>query len=170
MLVSKPGWLYVSRIPWPTSIIILSASEGIFYVYLFTYMLSDTSSINENSYWVSGYVIIIIMSSHQHGYPWTPPWTPPYRPSLPVGHQGCIPYLHRAAVCMFEMVALHFLGHVKGSTRVHHLWARPHSSSSVLHSSRLILHSSVQLAGRGKQIYCHLLADCSVIYSSMFYV
>ena len=52
--------------------------------------------------------IIIIMSRHQHGYPWTSLATLPYRPSLPEGHQGYIPYLHRASVCRFELVAQPF--------------------------------------------------------------
>ena len=77
--------------------------------------------------------IIIIMSCHQHGYPWPSLATPPYCPSLPAGPQGYIPYLHRAAVCRFKLVTLPLLGHVKGSTRIHHLWARPYFSSSVPH-------------------------------------
>ena len=79
------------------------------------------------------YIIIIIMSHHQHGYPWPSLATPPYRPSLPAGPQDYIPYLHRAAVCNFELVALLLLGYVKGSKRVHHLWARPYFSSCVPH-------------------------------------
>ena len=59
--------------------------------------------------------------------------TPLYRSSLPAGPQGYIPYPHRAAVCRCELVALTLLGHVKGFIRVHHLWARPYFSSSVLH-------------------------------------
>ena len=56
-----------------------------------------------------------------------------YRSSLPAGLQDYTPYLHRAAVCRFELVARPLLGHVKGSTGVYHLWARPYFSSSVLH-------------------------------------
>ena len=48
---------------------------------------------------------------------------PPYHPLLLAVPQGYIPYLHRAAVCRFELVTLPLLGHVKGSTSVHHLWA-----------------------------------------------
>ena len=33
-------------------------------------------------------IIIIIMSHHQHGYPWPSLATPSYRPSLPAGPQG----------------------------------------------------------------------------------
>ena len=55
--------------------------------------------------------IIIILSCNQHGYPWHSLATPPYRSSLLVGPQGCIAYLHRAAVCRFKLVALLLLGH-----------------------------------------------------------
>ena len=47
--------------------------------------------------------------------------------------QGYIPYPHIAAVCMFELVVLLWLGHIRGSIEVHHLWARPCFSSSILH-------------------------------------
>ena len=60
--------------------------------------------------------IIITMSHHQHGYPWASLATNPYRPSLLAGPQGCILYLHRPDVCMFELVTLPLLGHGKGST------------------------------------------------------
>ena len=63
----------------------------------------------------------------------TPLTTAPYHSSLPAGPKGYIPYLHRAAVRRFMLVALLLLGHVKGSTRVHHLWDRPYFSSSVPH-------------------------------------
>ena len=86
--------------------------------------------------WISDhiyrYIIIIIMWRCQHGYPRPSLVTPPYRPSLLAGPQGYIPYLLIAAVCRFVLVALPLLGHVKGSTRVHPLWARPYFSSSVL--------------------------------------
>ena len=68
------------------------------------------------------------MSRYQHEYPWPSLATPPYCPLFPVGLQGYIPYRHRA-VCWFELVVLPLLGHVKGSTWVHHLWARPYFSS-----------------------------------------
>ena len=35
MPISKPGWLYVSRISYPRPIDILRVAEGIFYIYLF---------------------------------------------------------------------------------------------------------------------------------------
>ena len=75
----------------------------------------------------------IIMSCHRHGYPWPSVATSPYR-SLPLaGLQGYISYPHIAAVCMFELVILLLPGHMWGSIGVHHLWARPCFSSSVLH-------------------------------------
>ena len=76
-------------------------------------------------------IIIIILSCH--GYPWPSLATPPYRSSLLAGLQGYIPYPHRAAVCMFKLVVLLLFGHVRGSIGVHHLWACPCFSSSVLH-------------------------------------
>ena len=41
--------------------------------------------------------------------------------SPPAGLQGYIPYPHRAAVYMFELVVLLLLGHMWGSIGVHHL-------------------------------------------------
>ena len=66
-------------------------------------------------------VIIIIMSGHQHGYPWPSLDTFPNRSSL----QGYIPYPHITAECMFELVVLLLPGHMWGSIRVHPSWARP---------------------------------------------
>ena len=77
-------------------------------------------------------IIIIIMSCRQHGYPWLTLATSPYHSSPPAGLQGYILCLHIAAVCKFELVVLLSLGHVWGSIGVHHLWARPCFSSSVL--------------------------------------
>ena len=76
--------------------------------------------------------VIIILSCHQHEYSWPYVATPPYRSSLPAGPQGYTLYTHRAAVCGCKLVAQTFLGHVKGSIGVHHLWARPYFSSSAL--------------------------------------
>ena len=73
-------------------------------------------------------IIIIIMSCHQPGYPWSSLAIPLYRSSPLAGPQG-----YRAAVCRFELVALLLFGHVKWSTGEHHLWARPCFSSSILH-------------------------------------
>ena len=77
--------------------------------------------------------IIIIMWRYQHGYIWPSLATPPYRPLLPAGFQGYVPYRHRAAECRFELVVLPLHVHVKVFTGVHHLWARPYFSGSVLH-------------------------------------
>ena len=79
------------------------------------------------------FIIIIIKSRHQHGYPWPSLTTPLYRPLLPAGLQEYIPYRHRAAVCRLWLVVLPLLVHVKGSTAVHRLWARSYFSGSVLH-------------------------------------
>ena len=69
-------------------------------------------------------IIINIMLCYQHGYFWPSLATPPYRPLLSADPQGYIPYRHRAAVCRFELDILPLLVPVKGSTGVHHLWAR----------------------------------------------
>ena len=74
--------------------------------------------------------LLISLSCHRHGYPRPFLATSPYCSSLPTGPQGYTPY---PAVCKFELVILLLLGHVKGSIVVHHLWARPYFSSSVLH-------------------------------------
>ena len=47
--------------------------------------------------------------------------TSPYHSSPLAGLQGYIPYPHIAAVCMFELVVLLLLGHMRGSIGVHHL-------------------------------------------------
>ena len=78
-------------------------------------------------------IIIIIMLCHLHGYPWPSLATSPYRSSPLAGLQGYIPYPHIAAECMFELVVMLLPGHMWGSIGVHHLWARPCFSSSVLH-------------------------------------
>ena len=78
-------------------------------------------------------IIIIIMSCRRHGYPWPSLATSPYRSSLPAGLQGRTLYPHITAGCMFVLVVLLLLGHIWGSIGVHHLWARPCFSSSVLH-------------------------------------
>ena len=70
--------------------------------------------------------IIIILSCHQHGYPWPSLATLPYRLSLLGGP-------HIDAVYRFQLVALLLLGHVRGSMNVHHLWARPCFSCIILY-------------------------------------
>ena len=78
-------------------------------------------------------IIIIIMLCRQHEYPWPSLATSPYR-SLPLaGLQGYIPYLHWAAVYIFEQAVLLLPGHMWGSIGVHHSWVCPCFSSSVLH-------------------------------------
>ena len=77
--------------------------------------------------------IIIIMSCRQHGYPWPSLATSPYYSSPLAGLQGYILCPHIAAECMFELVVLLLLGHMWGSIGVHHLWAHPCFSTSVLH-------------------------------------
>ena len=54
---------------------------------------------------------IIILSCHQHGYPWPSLAILPYYSLLLAGLQGYIPYPHRAAVCRVELVALLLFGH-----------------------------------------------------------
>ena len=61
----------------------------------------------------------------------------PLSPHLPIVH--CfwqvfrVTYRHRSAVCRFDLIVLPLLVHVKRSTVVHHLWARPYFSSIVPH-------------------------------------
>ena len=86
-----------------------------------TFMISIYLSIQTNTHTHKLiYIIIIIMSRCQHGYPWPSLTTPPYQPLLPAGPQGYIPYRHRAAVCRFELVVLPLHVHMKGSTGVHY--------------------------------------------------
>ena len=64
--------------------------------------------------------------------------TDPFSPLLPIVHSfqlvlRATPRILQSCLSRFKLVALLSLGHVKGSTRVHHLWARPYISSSVLH-------------------------------------
>ena len=77
------------------------------------------------------YIIIIIMSCRQHGYPWPSLATSPSHSSLPAGLQGYILCPHIVAVCKFVLVVLLLHIHMWGSTGVHRLWARPYFSSSV---------------------------------------
>ena len=82
-------------------------------------------------------IIIIIMSCRLHGFPY-PLATSPYCPSPPAGLQGCIPYPHIAAVCMFELVVLLLLGHMWGSIGVHRPYVGVHRSTSLMSSSLLL--------------------------------
>ena len=81
---------------------------------------------------ISIIIIITIMSYHKHGHLWPSLVSSHYRSSPLESLQGYIPYPHIAAVCMFELVVLLLPGHMWGSMGVHHLWARPCFSSSVL--------------------------------------
>ena len=101
----------------------LNISNSIYVIFL-----SNTRNF-QTTVW---FQIIIIMSCHQHGYPWPSLATSPYHSSPLAGLQGYSPYPHRAAVCMFKLVVLSLLGHMWGFIGVHHLWARPCFSSSVL--------------------------------------
>ena len=70
------------------------------------------------------------------GFPagqWPSLTTSPYHSSPLAGLRGYIPYHHIAAVWMFELVVLFLIGHMRGSTGVHHLRSRPCFSSSVRH-------------------------------------
>ena len=93
--------------------------------------VTDTYTLQIQTHY--GYIIIIIiMSCRQHGYPWPSLATSPYRWSLLAGLQGYIPYPHITDVCMFELVVVLLLGHMRGSIGVHHWWVCPCFSSSVL--------------------------------------
>ena len=105
------------------------------WIYIYIYIYIYLHSYAEHVY-ISIFIcvyIIIIMSCRLHGYPWPSLATSPYRSSPQAGLQGYIPYPHIAAVSMLELVVLLLLGHVWGSIGVHHLWACPCFSSSVLH-------------------------------------
>ena len=78
-------------------------------------------------------IIIIIVSCPKHGYPWSSLATSIYCASPLAALQVYIQYPHIAAVCIFELVVLLLLSHMWGSIGVHHLWARPWFSRSVLH-------------------------------------
>ena len=105
-------------------------------------------------------IIIIIMSCRQHGYSSPSLATSPYR-SLPlVGLQGYIPYHHRAAVCMFELVVLLLLGHMWGV----------HRSTSLM-SSFLLLQQcpaclarliSIVFVVRGRWPYSRCFVACCI--------
>ena len=109
---------------------------GVLNTHYFYYSKIDSDS--ELLYPLGSHLLVkvkyfIILSCHQHGYPWPSLATPPYRSSLLEGPQGYILYPHWATVCRLELVAILLLGHVRGSIGEHHLWARVCFSSSVLH-------------------------------------
>ena len=128
--------------------VLLKESLQIWWIWNYHYEFELNTILREERQWVSDfkisskrivqffnmkrYIIIIIMSCRQHGYPWPSLATSPYYSLPQAGLQGYILCPHIAAVWMFELVVLLLLGHMWGSIGVHHLWARPCFSSSVL--------------------------------------
>ena len=71
------------------------------------------------------------MSCRQHGYPWSSLATSPNHSSLLGGLQSYIPYPHKAAACMFELVASMGLCFLKSARAFSYdLW-RPRVASVV---------------------------------------
>ena len=104
------------------------------------------------------FIIIIIMSCCQHGYPWLSLATFPYRSSPPAGLLGYIPCPHIDAVCKFRLAVPAFcLAICGGSIRVRPLYelvlgspaVSGVSGSSDLYSFRDGRQVAVQLASRG---------------------
>ena len=91
-------------------------------IWIFSVINDNLILISFMKNWLS-WIIVIIMSCGQHGHPWPSLSTSPYHSSPLAGLQGYIPYHHIAAECMFEMVVLLLIGHMRGSTGVHHLRA-----------------------------------------------
>ena len=117
-------------------LLILLCEGHIFILYIRYKIRSDDSQLNYSVRWNVISVCLsylIILSCHEHRYPWPSLATSPYRSSPLAGLQGYIPYPHIAAECMFGLVVLLLPGHMRGSIGEHHLWARPCISSSVLH-------------------------------------
>ena len=84
--------------------------------------------------WFRGLFLFLLSSHISHYHHHHHHVVPPARISLTlschfslsfIGTQGYIPYPHIAGVCMFELVILLLLGHMRGSKGKHHLWARP---------------------------------------------
>ena len=95
------GWTFKDRSKF------LSHPEKSVFSYISTEFRYDSSILDIG-------IIIIIMSCRQYRYPWPSLATSPYRSSPLAGLQDYIPYPHRAAVCMFEMVVLVLLCHMWG--------------------------------------------------------
>ena len=92
-------------------------------------------SLSSSSFVPTFFLVFFSRESSWHNSWSTELWslaTSPYHSSPLAGLQGYILYPHIAAVCMFELVILLLLGHMWGSTGVHHLWVRLCFSSSVL--------------------------------------
>ena len=91
-------------------------------IYIYIYIAIKRLCIIIITYQITSeliYIIIIIKSCRQYGYPWPSLATSPSRSSPPVGFQGYILYPHIAAECMFELVVLLLPGHMCGSIFVH---------------------------------------------------
>ena len=65
------------------------------------------------------------MSRYQHGHIWPSLAIAPYRPLLLAGLPGYIQYLHRAAVCIFELDVLLFARPCEGVHRTTSLTSSP---------------------------------------------
>ena len=105
------------------------------YIYIYKtciFVCRYVTAVYQKCVFSLSFYIIIIMSRSQHGSPWPSLATRLYHPLFTVGLQGHILYRHRAVVYRFYLVVLPLLVHVKGSTRVCHLWVCPHFSSNVL--------------------------------------
>ena len=124
----------------------LSIYQSVYiYLSLYIYIYIWTLYIQTNAYFDiyihihSDINTLVYISSSSSGratgteYPWPSLATSPYRSSPLVGLQGYIRYPHIAPECMFELVVLLLPGHMWGSIGIHHWWARPCFSSSVLH-------------------------------------
>ena len=107
------------------------------------------------------------MSCHKHGYPWPSLATSPNHSSPLAGIQGYIPYPHIAAVCMFELVVLLLLGHMRGFIGVHDLWARPCFSSSVLVRLAWIV---FVMGGRWPYSWCLVGCCCQDLFNIYIYM
>ena len=108
--------------------LVLTPSFFVFFVTIRS--ISDLMflSVNHVQILSSITIIIILMSCHRDGYPWPSLATSPYHSLLLAVLQGYIPYPHIAPVCMFELVVLFLLGHMRGV----------HRGTSLMNSSLLL--------------------------------
>ena len=108
--------------------------------------------------WVVGFPnIIIILSCHQHGYPWPSLATSPYCSSLLAGPQGYMPYPHRATVCRFVLVSLLLLGHEGVHRRTSLMSSSPLLQQCPACLVRLTL---IVFVMRGRWLYCCCFVGC----------
>ena len=77
----------------------------------------------------------MIMSCHEHRFPWLSLSICLYRPSHSAGPLDNILCLYRAIIDRLQPDVQHLYVHVKESTEERRLLARPYFSSSVLHVS-----------------------------------